>query len=239
MLRYLPPSDLAVTRGIQWLVANQTIKSEQGEGMSWPSDAYVGSGFPRFFYFGFPYYHHHHAIQAFSGYLQYSALEIIQTKGSYTVDIPSTILCKINRPDSSLVGSDGEMSRDMALKKPGPIESNRGCALIPLLKTDWKHKVTGFLLSGVAATSLYRSETLGWDDLQVSDPIVRNLGRQLEDSPPSPWIRVLYTLTNFLGMVFATLVATIKHILGLFDTVQTESYVENINSARQARIKRG
>ncbi|KAF2968605.1 hypothetical protein GQX73_g5000 [Xylaria multiplex] len=90
LLRYLPCSDPAIIGGIQWLISNQTIKSEYGEGMSWRADLYVGTGFPNLLYLGYPYYHHLFAIQALSRYLKCSAYQESQEMVASGTDIAET-----------------------------------------------------------------------------------------------------------------------------------------------------
>ena len=65
---YRLPSDSAVQRGIQWLILNQSVKSEHGA--SWPTDVFTGTGFPKKFYFGYPYYHHYFPIMALGRYVR-------------------------------------------------------------------------------------------------------------------------------------------------------------------------
>ncbi|KAI0424436.1 terpenoid cyclases/protein prenyltransferase alpha-alpha toroid [Xylaria sp. FL1042] len=99
LLHYLPPSDPAIIRGIQWLIFNQTVKYEYGEGMSWRTDLYMGTGFPKWIYLGYPYYHHSFAIQALSGYLRCRELQELQTIGPYKIEIPPPIASKMSRTD--------------------------------------------------------------------------------------------------------------------------------------------
>ncbi|KAI0970589.1 hypothetical protein F4678DRAFT_479985 [Xylaria arbuscula] len=77
--------------------------------------------------------------------------------------------------------------------------------LIPVLKVDWHHKSTRLLLSGVAATSLIRSKTLVWDDLQAQNPMVRDMGRQMGDISLSTWMKVLCALTVCLSIILLLL----------------------------------
>jgi len=45
----------------------QTVPSSNG--MSWPTDFYTGTGFPKVLYLGYPLYHHTFPITALSKYL--------------------------------------------------------------------------------------------------------------------------------------------------------------------------
>ncbi|KAI1273019.1 terpenoid cyclases/protein prenyltransferase alpha-alpha toroid [Xylaria sp. FL0933] len=99
LLRYLPPSDPTIVRGIKWLISNQTVKSEHGAGMSWRTDLWAGTGFPNWVYLGYPYYHHYFAIQALSGYLKCRELQEIQRTGACRIEIPPIIVSKLSRTD--------------------------------------------------------------------------------------------------------------------------------------------
>ncbi|KAI0805726.1 terpenoid cyclases/protein prenyltransferase alpha-alpha toroid [Xylaria sp. FL0064] len=99
LLRYLPPSDPTIVRGIKWLISNQTVKSEHGAGMSWRTDLWAGTGFPNWVYLGYPYYHHYFAIQALSGYLRCRELQEIQRTGACRIEIPPIIASKLTRTD--------------------------------------------------------------------------------------------------------------------------------------------
>ncbi|KAI1297997.1 terpenoid cyclases/protein prenyltransferase alpha-alpha toroid [Xylaria venustula] len=361
MLRYLSPSDPAIKRGIQWLASNQTLKSEHGEGMSWPTHLYAGTGFPKYFYLGYPYYHHYFAIQALSRYLL--CLEEEETKTATTLDtadIPSAIATTLGQPDilfmvlggrtdvdiilsvakelasyririaahskhreviqeqgfefsdvggipnelfrprkqpntpAPIIHSDfplvrylhlpfqqfkamsyhrtaiqpvdakdpktvpslvrpfipdvviytpADTVRDTILSQPDLFQVSTHCVLIPALKADWHHKSTRLLLSGAAATSLIRSKALGWDDLQAQDPIVRNIGRQMDRSSSPTWMKVLCALRVCLSIVFGSITSLITLSLVLFDTVKPAKAVStrngNVNLVHQARIDRG
>ncbi|MCJ1251306.1 hypothetical protein MMC30_008538 [Trapelia coarctata] len=69
LLRFRPPSDQAIEKGVYWLVSNQTEKPDHSEGASWPYDKFVGTGFPNVLYLGYPFYHHLFPIQALSRYV--------------------------------------------------------------------------------------------------------------------------------------------------------------------------
>ncbi|KAI1355947.1 terpenoid cyclases/protein prenyltransferase alpha-alpha toroid [Xylaria sp. FL0043] len=99
LLRYLPPSDPTIVRGIKWLISNQTVKSGHGAGMSWRTDLWAGTGFPNWVYLGYPYYHHYFAIQALSGYLKCRELQEIQRTGACRIEIPPIIASKLSRTD--------------------------------------------------------------------------------------------------------------------------------------------
>ncbi|KAK8126601.1 squalene-hopene-cyclase [Apiospora kogelbergensis] len=67
LLLYQPASSPSIQRGILWLVRNQTIKS--GNGASWRTDVYTGTGFPKVLYLGYPFYHHAFPVMALSKFL--------------------------------------------------------------------------------------------------------------------------------------------------------------------------
>ncbi|KAI0413447.1 terpenoid cyclases/protein prenyltransferase alpha-alpha toroid [Xylaria grammica] len=356
LLRYAPASDPAIRRGIQWLVSNQTVKSEHGEGMSWRTDLYAATAFPGILYMGYPYYHHIFAIKALSRYLESSEYQELQAIAPYrAVDIPPTIISQLGRRDILFVVLAGHGHIDACLsvakrlpghriciaahsahrnvvreqgyefsdvgncpnkfsripgKQPRPLwpiannsshlqellrfllqrfqaasfdhatippkDANNGkglhlrsrpfladivvsnpaatvhseaegksraqfvlisprpavlaqggadaatdvilrqldlletspcCALIPALKADWRHSLTGFLLSGAAATSLVRSQTLAWDDLQVQNGVDWNIRPQPEDGLSSTSIGLRRALVDYLIIAFATIIA--------------------------------
>ena len=93
---YRSQSDPAIEKGIRWLITNQRVKSEQGA--SWPTDLYVGTGFPKVLYLGYPFYHHYFPIMALGKYVQVSAEASVQA-----VEIPAHITEPLNRPDVLLM----------------------------------------------------------------------------------------------------------------------------------------
>lgn len=68
LLAHLSPKDLAIQRGIQYLVA--TLQPEKGIGSSWPQSVFTGTGFPNHFYLGYDYYRHYFPMMALGRYLQ-------------------------------------------------------------------------------------------------------------------------------------------------------------------------
>ncbi|KAK8075880.1 squalene-hopene-cyclase [Apiospora hydei] len=67
LLLFRPAHCRAIQDGISWLVRNQTVESSSG--MSWPTDVYTGTGFPKVLYLGYPLYHHAFPVMALSKYL--------------------------------------------------------------------------------------------------------------------------------------------------------------------------
>ena len=59
MLRYRAPDHPAIEQGVRWLLSHRTGRPEDDRWASWPSDIFVGTGFPPILYLGYPYYHHH------------------------------------------------------------------------------------------------------------------------------------------------------------------------------------
>ncbi|KNG83300.1 putative squalene-hopene-cyclase [Aspergillus nomiae NRRL 13137] len=68
LLAHLPHTDIAIERGIQWLVCSQ--KPEKGLGFTWPEPVYTGTGFPNHFYLGYDYYRHYFPIMALGRYFR-------------------------------------------------------------------------------------------------------------------------------------------------------------------------
>lgn len=122
MLRYLPASDPAIIRGIQWLIANQTIKSEYGEGMSWRTELYAGTGFPNVLYLGYPYYHHLFAVQALSRYLRCLVHQEVPTITPHGIDISPAVVSKLSRRDAlfMVLGSRGDIDVFLSIAKRLP-----------------------------------------------------------------------------------------------------------------------
>ncbi|RWA10978.1 hypothetical protein EKO27_g4123 [Xylaria grammica] len=392
LLRYAPASDLAIRRGIQWLVSNQTVKSEHGEGMSWRTDLYAATAFPGILYMGYPYYHHIFAVKALSRYLESSEYQELQAKAPYrAVDILPTIISHLGRrdilfivlaghghinaclsvakrllghriciaahsahrsvvreqgyefsdvgdcpnefsrisgkqprplrpiannsshlqeplrfifqrfqaasfdhatippketnngkvlhlrsrpfladiviwnpaatvhsetegksqapfvfisPQPAVLAQDGaDAATDVILRQLDLLETNPCCALIPALKADWRHSLTGLLLSGAAATSLVRSQTLVWDDLQAQNGIDWNIRWRLEDGSSSTWIVLRCALVDYLISVFATIIAILRRIFRLLDAAKLARSVgmssQNSDPVHQLRIRRG
>ncbi|KAI8631569.1 terpenoid cyclases/protein prenyltransferase alpha-alpha toroid [Xylariaceae sp. FL1651] len=119
LLRYLPASDPAITRGIQWLISNQTVQSEYGEGMGWRTELYVGTGFPDVLYLGYPYYHHIFAIQALSRYLKCSSHQEVHALASRGIDISPDIFSRLSRRDLlfMVLGSRGDIDVFLSIAK--------------------------------------------------------------------------------------------------------------------------
>ena len=68
LLAHLPPTDIAIKRGIALLVSSQT--DEQEAGASWLETYYTGTGFPNWFYLGYSYYRHYFPMMALGRYTQ-------------------------------------------------------------------------------------------------------------------------------------------------------------------------
>ncbi|KAF9882813.1 hypothetical protein FE257_005120 [Aspergillus nanangensis] len=68
LLAHLPPTDIAIERGVIWLVAAQ--QPEKGIGSSWPQEVYTGTGFPDHFYLGYDYYRHYFPMMALGRYVR-------------------------------------------------------------------------------------------------------------------------------------------------------------------------
>ncbi|THC94198.1 hypothetical protein EYZ11_006339 [Aspergillus tanneri] len=68
LLAHLPLTDIAIERGIRWLVYSQ--RPEKGIGSSWPEAVYTGTGFPNQFYLGYDYYRHYFPMMALGRYLR-------------------------------------------------------------------------------------------------------------------------------------------------------------------------
>ncbi|KAL5325582.1 hypothetical protein ACEPPN_006710 [Leptodophora sp. 'Broadleaf-Isolate-01'] len=66
LLSHLPTNDVAIRRGIEFLLSSQTER--KGEGKSWPESQYTGTGFPNFFYIGYELYSHYFPMMALGRY---------------------------------------------------------------------------------------------------------------------------------------------------------------------------
>ena len=58
LLAFLPPDDVAVQRGVEWLVSRQTSEG------SWDEAEFTGTGFPRHFYLRYHMYRHYFPLMA-------------------------------------------------------------------------------------------------------------------------------------------------------------------------------
>jgi squalene-hopene/tetraprenyl-beta-curcumene cyclase len=68
LLAHVSPRDVAIERGIRYLVT--TLQPEKGVGSSWPESVYTGTGFPNHFYIGYDYYRHYFPMMALGRYLR-------------------------------------------------------------------------------------------------------------------------------------------------------------------------
>lgn len=124
LLRFRPASDPALQRGAQWLVSNQLPKTEEKRHWaSWPSDLYVGTGFPNVLYLGYPFYHHHFAISALARFLDRTD-EPDQDRGLPLL-MNRHVVTTITRHDILLMvlGSRGDI--DVFLSIAGKLDKNR------------------------------------------------------------------------------------------------------------------
>ena len=64
MLAFVPPDDLAVQRGVEWLVARQTREG------SWDEAEFTGTGFPRHFYLRYHMYRHYFPLMALGRFVR-------------------------------------------------------------------------------------------------------------------------------------------------------------------------
>ncbi|KAI9933970.1 hypothetical protein MW887_005042 [Aspergillus wentii] len=67
LLAHLPLTDVAIERGIRYLVSSS--KPEKDIGNSWPEKVYTGTGFPNHFYLGYDFYRHYFPMMALGRYL--------------------------------------------------------------------------------------------------------------------------------------------------------------------------
>lgn len=138
ILRFCPASDPACQRGVMWLIKNQTetpahrtgaysvtaqeagqedgtfsIKLQQRprdcSGASWPIDRYVGTGFPKVLYLGYPFYHHIFPIQALSRYIE--CVNRQSQIATTDLSVPTAVSSELNRPHALLMalGSRGDI----------------------------------------------------------------------------------------------------------------------------------
>jgi squalene-hopene/tetraprenyl-beta-curcumene cyclase len=107
LLPFRPASSPSIQKGIQWLVSNQTVKSEQGA--SWPIDVYTGTGFPQVLYLGYPFYHHAFPITALIRYV--NAVNAQAETAFSTIQIPPHAIKALNQSNvlMTVVGSRGDI----------------------------------------------------------------------------------------------------------------------------------
>ncbi|KAK4151734.1 squalene cyclase [Chaetomidium leptoderma] len=120
LLRFRPASDLALQRGARWLVTNQSAKTEeQRQWSSWPSDLYVGTGFPNVLYLGYPFYHHHFAISALARFLDSSKTGRGCHRPLVDQDLPQHLVTALSRQDILLMvlGSRGDIDIFLSIAK--------------------------------------------------------------------------------------------------------------------------
>ena len=124
LLRYHPPSDSAIEKGMRWLISNQSVtteyreKTEHREGGSWPIELYVGTGFPNVLYLGYPYYHHLFPIMTLCRYLESSRHQEseVSEQGLQLAPHISSAIC---RPNVLLmvIGSRGDIEVFLSIAK--------------------------------------------------------------------------------------------------------------------------
>ncbi|KAI9720081.1 MAG: hypothetical protein M1828_005809 [Chrysothrix sp. TS-e1954] len=107
ILRFGAVSDPVVERGIGWLVKNQQSRGKDDGFASWPTNQYVGTGFPKVMFVGYPFYHHHFPIAALSRYIHRSraqtstSVEHLQLSSSVVREIlsPSVLVMALGGRD--------------------------------------------------------------------------------------------------------------------------------------------
>ncbi|KAL1873164.1 hypothetical protein Daus18300_003983 [Diaporthe australafricana] len=144
ILRFCPASSPACQRGVMWLIKNQSetpacrtgaysvtaqvagredgtfsIKLEQKPedctGASWPIDRYVGTGFPKFLYLGYPFYHHVFPIQALSRYVDCVHRQQSWAATTDDLPVPAAVSAEMNRPHALLMALGGRGNIDAFL----------------------------------------------------------------------------------------------------------------------------
>ena len=81
LLAFLPPDDIAVERGVGWLVRMQRREeggneTEGDAGATWPEHHYTGTGFPGHFYLGYDLYRHYFPMMALGRYYSQATKKI-------------------------------------------------------------------------------------------------------------------------------------------------------------------
>ena len=120
LLRFGSTSDPAVKRGVQWLVSNQNPKTMDGQSASWPTDIYVGTGFPKVMFVGYPFYHHFFPIGALARYINDSGSQ----DGIEPLELAPHILPVLQSPNVlvMILGSHGSIENFLEIA-----QRLRGC----------------------------------------------------------------------------------------------------------------
>ena len=118
LLHYRHPSDQAIQNGINWLILNQNPVVEEQKGATWPTELYVGTGFPNVLYLGYPFYHHIFPIQALSRYLDHSSYQKADMTGS-SLQLTSHVVSELSRPSVVLmvIGTRGDIEVFLSIAK--------------------------------------------------------------------------------------------------------------------------
>ncbi|KAK7917415.1 squalene cyclase [Apiospora marii] len=127
LLLFRSPYHQAILAGVRWLATRQNpVDQQKQHWSSWPSNLYVGTGFPNSVFLGCPLYHHHFPISALARFLSSSRqyvecllrkVDSNKNEGIYAP--PLHVVAALSRPDVLLMalGSRGDIEIFLSIAK--------------------------------------------------------------------------------------------------------------------------
>lgn len=235
LLRFRPPSDKAILKGVRWLVTHQNAKTEeQRHWSSWSTDMYVGTGFPNVLYLGYPFYHHHFPICALSRFLDSSSYYQPLDQNNAIVGqqqeiqfIPQQIVETLHRFDvlMMVLGSRGDIDVFLSISKR---LDQKGCRVRIATHSDHRARIEahGFEFYDAGGSPDEFSQILGREPNLLKSILRGDFGRLRQslcltfarfwqasfDSSDSVFREKSVTARPFIANIVVSSPATMVHI---------------------------